>query len=342
MPNRISAAITLALLVTVRTEAVTLTAQQITPSNDGLNQDLADRMSSTSGGKILFVRTNNDTVYLYDGTTEQSWHPSTGKAVRTSAMMLGPGSSAGTVVGAWRRGDGEAWVSVNGGAPQLVDKNPEHFSIRDGCVFMVLQTGATGNHAFKVNPSDGSFIQLSSVNAPANNGVFRVFASGCNQAVWSWLNGGSPTDLYYWNGTTAILIASDINELNASFAGGKLVYPKKVSGIEQVFLIDTNVSLSPVQLSAETDATKILARPQTDGRHVAWYRYNNGGAEIVLNGGIVFPIGPLAKIDNEWPYQLDRGQLLWTNAASGSPRTFFYDDGTQTFTRRPPRFRIAT
>lgn len=339
MPSRLAAIALFAGLtvaVAIPLYAVNLTAQQITPSNDASNQTWSNRTTSTSGGKIIFVRTTNDTVYLYDGTTEQSVQPTiTGSAVESAVMMLGTGSTAGTVVGGWRRGAGKGWVSVNGGAPVLVDLNPEHVSIVDGCAFMVLQTAADGNRAFKIDTTNGSLTALSSVTAAANNGAFRIFASGCTKAVVGWQidNGTGPIELKYWNGSTSTNVDPGVVDLDSSFVGGKLLYVKEVGGIDQVFLIDTNVSLSPVQLTAETDPTVILQKPQTDGRHVAWYRSGATGDQIVLNGGIVFPTGPLGKIDY-FPFQLNRGQLLWTNANS-APRTFFYDDGRQTFTINP-------
>ncbi|HEV8658595.1 MAG TPA: IPT/TIG domain-containing protein [Thermoanaerobaculia bacterium] len=336
MISRLAIVVFAVLIVAGSGYAATLPAQQITPSNDASNQTWSNRTTSTSGGKIIFVRTTNDTVYLYDGTTAQSVQPTTGQAVEPAVMMLGSGSTAGTVVGGWRRGGGKGYVSVNGGAAQLVDLNPEHVSIVDGCAFMVLQTAADGNRAFKINTADGSLTALSSDTAAANNGAFRVVASGCTKAVVGWKsNGTAPVELKYWDGSTSTNVDSGVLDLTVNFVGGKLLYTKEVGGIDQVFLIDTNVSLSPVQLTAETNSAVILRRPQTDGRHIAWYRSDAAGNQIVLNGGVVFPTGPVGQIDAvEFPFQLNRGQLLWTNANS-APQTFFYDDGTQTFTIDP-------
>lgn len=317
--------------------AQTLPSQQITSSTDGISERWGNRRSPISGGKILFAG-NDEGIYLYNGTAVQSVQATTGDGVRETVLMLGSGSSAGSTIGGWRRGDGAGWVSVDGGTAHRINLNPEHLSIGSGCAFMVLQTGAVaGNQVFQIDPATGNRTQISSDPAPANQGAFRVFNSGCSKAIWSWqLANGGQIDIQYWNGTSASTIATDVVDLTHSFAGGRLVYAKVVGGIQQVFAIDTNVSLTPVQISAETDATKVLTRPQTDGRHVAWYRSNADGSspQIVLDGGLVFPAGALGKIDFEFPFHLDRGQLLWTSSGT-APRSFLYYDGTSTYTIDP-------
>jgi hypothetical protein len=334
----VAALIAVAIAAPQVSRATTLTSQQITPSNDGLSHLWDRRNSTTSRGQILFVG-SNDAVYLYNGATFQSIQPTDPiNNVSTNVFGLGSASTAGQVLGGWRRGAGTGWVSINGGTPAQVTLNPEAVSIGEGCVFMVLQEPSFGNHAFKIDPANGNRTKLSSGTLGANTGAFRVFSSGCSKAVWTWqpVNGG-PVDIQYWNGTgTGVTVAEDVASA-PSFAGGRIVYSKIVAGIEQVFVIDTNVSLTPVQLSAETDATKTLGSPQTDGRHVAWYRYNTNGtspetAQIILNGGLAFPTGPSAQIDAfGFPFQLNRGQLLWKNASG----TFSYDDGRQTFSIDP-------
>lgn len=308
---------------------VTLTPQQISPSGDGISASWMRAVSSTSRGQILFFG-SNDNVYLYNGTTIQIVQLTDGSALST-VSGLGPASTAGQVIGGWRRGAGFGYVSTNGGTPAQVTLNPEGVAISEGCVFMVLQDPPNGSHVFKINPATGSRTKLSS--GTVTLGAIRVASSGCDKAAWTWApTGTDPVDIQYWNGTTTTTIVPGDASI-PSFAGGKIVYSKTVGGIQQVFLIDTNVSLTPVQLSAETDPTKTLDRPQTDGRHVAWYRYNTNGtspstAQIILNGGLVFPTGPLAKIDNiELPFQLNRGQLLWKNSTG----PLSYDDGRQTF-----------
>jgi len=306
-------------------------AQQITPSNDGISEKWHARASTTSGGQILFVG-SNENVYLYDGSMIRNIQAAIpNQNVETTVFALGSGSTPGQPIAGWRRAALNAYVSVNGGSPVSTGLNPESVAISDGCVFMVLQTAASGQHAFKVNPATGGVTQLSSGSVQV--GATRIYNSGCNKAVWTWQPTNlSPQEIQYWNGSTVVTL--DTNVSIPSFAGGRVVYSKTVGGISQVFAIDTNVSLSPVQLSAETDSTKSLQRPQTDGRHVAWYRSNADGsnAQLILNGGLVFPTGPLAKLHFvEQPFQLNRGQLLWKNASG----PLSYDDGRQTFGINP-------
>lgn len=315
-----------------RSHATTLPSQQITPSDDGISRRWNRNNSTTSAGQILFVD-SNETVYLFDGTTIQTVQLTDGNAVETSSFGLGSASTAGHVIGAWRRGAQYLDVSIDGGTPQRADLNPEALAIGEGCVFSVMQVPDNGNHAFEIDPANGNRTQLSSGTPGANFGAGRVNSSGCSKAAWTYFSmSGGPFDIQYWNGTSVTTVATEIEGL-PSFTGGKIVYVKIVDGIQQVFVIDTDVSLTPVQLSAETDPTKTLERPQTDGRHVAWYRRNTNGtspetAQIILNGGLAFPTGPLAPIDPvNFSFQLNRGQLLWKNASG----TFSYDDGRQTF-----------
>lgn len=307
--------------------ATTLTSQQITLSNDAISESWSTRNSSTSGGKILMV--GGDTIRFFDGAAVQTVQgPVLNEAVDTAVFMLGSGASGSSVVLGWKRGAGYADLSIDGAAPLKIDLNPGAVSIGEGCVFMTLQDGA-GTHAYKINPASGSTTKLSS--GTVAGGALRIVSNGCSKAVWGWQpNNASPLDIQYWNGTTTTTVATDV-VTKPSFAGGRIVYAKIVSGIQQVFVIDTNVSLTPVQLSAETDSTKYL-EPQTDGRHVVWYRSNLDGTDpsIVLNapnGGLVLPTGPVAKISNEIPLQLNRGQLLW-KTSSGALQ---YDDGQQIF-----------
>ncbi|HLJ73046.1 MAG TPA: hypothetical protein VKU62_00575, partial [Thermoanaerobaculia bacterium] len=310
-------------------------AQQIT-SNNAINYVWSNRTSSTSGGQIQFASApTDDTIYLYNGSSivpVQATIP--GQTINQTVTMLGSGATSGVVVGGWRRDDGVGWVSVNGGTPQTENLNPEHLSINGGCVFMTLQTGdnTLGNQAYQVNPADGTRTRIGTDGASANHGAFRVYNIGCSKLGIGWLDDNNLNDIKYWNGSALTTVDTNTTEYDFSFASGRMVYVKVVNGVQQVFLVDTNVSLTPVQLTSETDNTVTLKRPQTDGRHVAWYRVDGGGnAQIVLNGGVVFPTGPLGAIDvNAWPFQLNRGQLLWTNAST-APRTFFYDDGTRTY-----------
>ena len=150
----------------------------------------------------------------------------------------------------------------------------------------------------------------------------RIKASSCTDAVWTFQIDSGETDLQYWNGTTTTTVATAIANFG-NIAADRIVFSEIVGGIQQVFAIDTNVSLTPVQLSSETVATKNL-EPQTDGHHVVWYRSDGSGAELVLSGGLVFPASNLARVDLvEQPFQLDRGQMLFRNTggALASPES---------------------
>lgn len=305
-----------------------LTVQQISSDSLDAVSDF-NRATPTSGGRILYADTPDSTVWFYPGSgapISVQTLPAPGEVVANHVFMLGSGATASTVIGGWRRGTGYGNVTINGGAPAKVTLNPESVSVRDGCVFMVLQTPTAGQHVFKVDPLDGTTVQIS--NGVVTRGALRVDSSQC-RAVWSWTpTDTDPISLQYWNGTTTTTLDTDLAS-GIDFYGGKIVYAKTVSGIRQVFAIDTLGSLTPVQVSAETDATKYQTSPQTDGRHVAWYRNNIDGTspQLMLSGGLVFPTGPLTKIHNvEYAFQLDRGQLLWKRP-SGS---FAYDDGMET------------
>ena len=342
MASRTTVVLLTALAISSPREAsaVTLPAQQITLSNDAKSQSWSNRTSPMSGGKILFVDSNDD-VWFYNGSfiePDPVQDAIAGQLVETAVFMLGASATPGQVIGGWRRGAGAGYVSfLDGATPAMVALNPESVSIRDGCVFMVLQTGAggTGQHAFKINPANGSRQQVSSGVFAA--GVTRVATSQC-KAAWSYqpTNTDDPL-LGFWDGVTETA-PLDTNVSNPSFVGGKIVYTKvvnAVTGLEQVFLIDTTVSLTPVQVSAETDPTVTLRSPQTDGRHIAWYRMkrsDGSNPQLVVRGGLVYPTPSLQRIQNvEHAFQLDSGQLLWKTAAGG----FQYDNGTQVYDLDP-------
>lgn len=308
----------------------TLPTQQITANN--VSEGWKNEGSPTSGGQILFYDTNQ-TVWLYNGTTTLSVQPTPGQTI-DHVFMLGSGATAGNVIAGWRRGAGYADVSINGAAPVKVDLNPESVAIADGCIFFALQVSGTTQHAFKVDPVTGGTTQLS-----AGTGVQAghiASGSGC-KAAWAFSpSSTSPYGIQYWNGTTTTPLETDADlQYGTPMRRGQIVYVKQVGGISQVFVVDTNTSLTPVQLSAETDATKYL-HPLTDGRHVAWYRCtlaNCTDGQIIMNGGLQYPTGALGSIDSvsRLPFELDRGQILWKGAAGG----FYYDDGRRTFELDP-------
>lgn len=334
----IAAAVSFAALAAapISSFAAALTAQQIT--NDAINQEWSNRASSLSRGKILWLETDGvaiDTVFLYDGVAKNSVQTRPGFFnVETAVFHLGSGLAAGQVIAGWRRGT-EGNVSDNGGPPAPVAKNPEGVSISDGCMFMILQDGTNGNHAYKIE-TNGTFTQISSgiVEQPGNNkGTFGIVSSKC-KAAWMFDPkglGNDPTDLQFWNGLTSTTLDTNINAGAISMADGRIVYVKTVGGFQKIFAVDTNVSLIPFELYSEADATRLIERPQTDGRHVAWYRNSTGATndQIMFYGGAVLPVPPVAKIELFGSqFQLNRGQLLWKDKASGN---ISYDDGRRTY-----------
>lgn len=284
----------------------------------------------TTRGQILFAEADYD-VWLFDGTLPPvpvlvQASPG-GDDVNDGVFMLGPHSVAGQVLAGWRREFGYGLVSIDGAAPATVTLNPEAVSIADGCIFMVLQNGAQGNHAYQINPATGIHTQLSSGTVGANNGAFRIASSGC-KAAWTFIPdiANDPQQIQFWNGTSTVMLEPEASQ--PRMRGDWIVYSKEVSGIPQVFAVNaTDPLLTKVQLSFE-DGTKIISNIETDGRHVAWVRSNGdgSGAELVLAGGLVFPTGPLEAFSNERAVQLDRGQLLWMTPDG----ELYFDDGTIT------------
>lgn len=276
----------------------------------------------TARGQILFADLD-DNVYLFDGATlppaALQAAPGGDDAVADQVFMLGSAATSGDVLAAWRRGNGFGVVTVPGGTPQNVTLNPEAVSVADGCIFMVLQMGDDGNHAFQIDPETGSRTQLSSGVLGANQGVFRIASSQCKAA---WLLEG---ELQYWNGSSTSSLGPAVSEPRMD--GGWIAFTKEVAGVAQVFAIDTaDPLLTPVQVSAE-DGVEMIDHVETDGRHVIWTRGTAGvDAELVLGGGLVFPTPPLGEFSNERGVQLDRGQLFW-KAESGA---YQYFDGIRT------------
>ena len=324
-PTALGFAVT-AVFIATSSSAQTLPVQQINPANT-TSEGWRNEGSPTSGGQIMFFNAGGD-VKLYNGTSIVPVQTFPGQGI-DHVWMLGSGATAGHVIGGYRRGSGYLDVTVDGGAPVKVDQNPESIAIADGCVFAALQTnGMAPQHAYQINPATGAFTQISTGGAETN--AAHIAGSGCKSA-WSWrpLN-TSPFGIQYWNGTTTTTLETDADlPYGTPMRRGVIVYVKLVSGVSQVFRVDTNTSLTPVQLSAETDATKYL-HPVTDGRHVAWYRCTQANCidgQIITSGGLVYPTGPLGLIDDptRLPFELDRGQLLW-KTASGA---FMYDDGKQ-------------
>lgn len=137
-----------------KTEAAT---QITTNAND---EGWSFRNSAASRGNILWYDDQTESVFLNDDATPvQAEDPNNSPgAIESTVFSLGSGSSPGQVIGAWRRGENDAWILVNGGAPAKVvatnpfgtgRMNPEGVAIADGCVFMILQAGSGQNTLVK-------------------------------------------------------------------------------------------------------------------------------------------------------------------------------------------------
>lgn len=340
------------LTFTEKAEAAT----QIT--NNANEEGWSLRNSATSQGKVLWFDDQSESIFLYDGTTTtlvqiEDTNDSPGD-VESTVFSLGSGSAPGQVIGAWRRGENDAWVWVSGGTPAQViatnpfgtdGMNPEGVAIDDGCVFMVLQAGS-GNttlvkHVFRVDPSNHAAtlltgnITIATGSTIPTVGAARIWTSDC-QAAWVFDDGNGTYHLQFYNGTNLITVdTGDENTLNSSLRGfhlnrGRLVYEKLVNGIRQIFLYDSTASNpAAVQLTTETNASLGNFSPRTDGRHVAWLHGDADGTDvhIIFNGGVQLTDATNRPADlgtSEHPFQLHRGQLFWRDL-NGALR---YNDGS--------------
>jgi len=319
---------------------------QLTDNN--IDEFWSIRQSSTSRGNVLWFDANDD-VYYYDGSTATLIQPRNLnnvdlEGVANFVFMLGSGANPGEVLAAWRRGTDFAWIWGNDGQdprdavytnPYDPNRtmNPEDVAIADGCIFMLLQASdpVTSNltlHVFRIDPPTGSstLLTVDFLNVTQNGGsgalVNSLVTSGC-KAAWSWCsegNAGTCTvepDLHYYDGTSTVVL--DTQALALDFARGRLLYSKPVNGVVQLFLFDTNLpSPAPVQLTSFGPADKQIIDAQTDGRNVAILVGDAGGQnrEIVLLGGLPLSDAGTSPADSPpsqaFPFQLDRGQLLWT------------------------------
>lgn len=331
-------------------------ATLVTPG--AANARWSARNTSTSGGKVLWFD-QSDTVLLYEGGTTntqvQALVAGTSPgSIDDVVFTLGSGSSAGQVIGGWRRGTDDGWVFVSGGTPKKMSgtnpygtgaMNPEGIAIADGCVYMALQA-PSGNttlvkHVFKVDPATGNATLLTGGITVATGasiptaGAPRISTSDC-AAAWVFDDGSGALRLQFYPGTGTTLTTvdtGDSNTLNSSLRGfhlshGKLVYEKVVGGIRQVFLYDSTAA-SPAPVALTSDASGGNFSPRTDGRHVAWLRGNADGTQVqvVLAGGLTRTDASNRPADiglSENPLQLQRGQLLWQDL-NGKLR---YDDGS--------------
>lgn len=306
------------------------------------------RQRSTSQGNVIWFDALDD-VHYFDGSIADIIQPRVLNNVDLEAVAnfvfgLGTGTNAGEVLAAWRRGTDFAWVwSNNGQSPEQANytnpydptknMNPEDVAIADGCVFMLLQASdpATSNltkHVYKIDRATGDSTLLTNefLSVTQNGGtgaeVNTLVTSDC-KAAWSWCGSGnagsctSDLDLHYYNGSTTTVI--DTNALALSFARGRLLYSKPVNGVVQLFLYDTNLTTpTPVQLTSLLSTERQILFAQTDGRNVMMLVGNSAGQdrEIIALGGLRLTDAETKPTDNPpnpvFPFQLQRGQLLWT------------------------------
>lgn len=311
---------------TVQADVHVGSAERLTENQ--LNDRWSRRHSSTVDGKLLW--TDGDDVWFDNGLSTQLVQARGAlEAVEDAVFGLGTGATANEDVGAWRRGTDFAWVWRSGHAPILVNAvnpidpqqpmNPEAIAIADGYVFMILQAFSGGNavkHVFEVDPVNGDALNLS--GSAAVPGAPRVTTDG-GFAAWLFDDNQGPPKLRFYNGFTQTLVDSGaISETSLRLKRGRLVYEKIANGVSHIYLYDSAAPTPVVpRISPDTDATQGNFHPTTDGYHVAWLfgDADRTNLDVVLHGGLhlsdagsrVFtPI-----INNEFPLQLQRGQLLW-------------------------------
>ena len=313
----------------VSTSVITLNARTI----DSNSRAGSGRFSNTSQGQLLFVDDpgNTDVLELFNGSTTTTVEPKGGgQNIDFDDIGMGSGATAGHVIAVWRRDQDDGHLSVDGGTPVLitgtnpidagVPMNLERLAIADGCVFTALECDTNVKNVYKIDPASGNGGDPLT-NATATPGVVsRLVSSDC-KAAWAFDDGSGSLKLQYTDGSPAVTADSGIGSgffgVTPSIAHGKIVYVKAVGGVDQVFLYDTNAtSPAPVQLTSYSDPTKFIDAPQTDGRHVVWFRNNNSNTapEIDFAGGLTLA-SPVGSLSTEPEMQLNRGQLLWKDAA---------------------------
>ena len=341
-PARLGRGAALLIAAGLMSSLVPLRAQTVQLRADAIDEGWGNRQANTSGGKILWFEhdggANTDDVVLYNGSSASVVQPQGALTnVGDIVFALGTGASAGHVIAAWRRDTDFAWISTDGGAPvavtatnpgnPLVPLNPEGAGIADGCVFLILQDASGAfprKYVFKANPATGVATILTDpaiypVTGSAD-GAPRITTSGC-KAAWRYFDGSSTIKLHFYDGASiAVIDSGDIDLPHMS--AGRVVYAKTVDGVSQVYLYDSNLaSPAPVALTSYTDPSKVNSYAKTDGRHVAWLRQNtdNSNRQIILNGDMRLTDSaskpPDGGLFSDFPLQLQRGQLLWTDAA---------------------------
>lgn len=322
---------------------------QLTDTN--INERWGTRQNATSGGHVIWANEVGD-VYHYDGALTslvQLHDPNVLELadVETSVFTLGSGEADGQVIGLWRRFTDFAWVwSSDGGAPKLVAyespynagdaMNPEGVAIADGCVFLLFQafdpnTNVLIKHVFQVDPAGGGATLLTgdylgdTATGGAGAFVTSLMTDGCH-AAWIWCSAADNgacldygTSLHYFDG----IGVQEIDKAGAifSFKLGRILYPKTVNGIRQLFLYDTSLATpEPVQLTDFQAGDRQLLFAQSDGRHVAMLLADENGKnrEIQWLGGFAMTNNDTQPADDpisfNFPIQMDRGQLLWDSA----------------------------
>lgn len=324
-------------------------------TNDDLSKDWGTRQGSTAHGRVLWYDVDGG-VWVFDaGQATLVQAQSTANApglVEGSVFAMGSGASANSVIGAWRRGTDFGWVWVNdGSAPKPVDytspydpddaMNPEGVAIDDGHVFMLLQAFDPGNnflikHVYKIDPASGTPTLLTGdfLGDSAAKGLGAATTSlvtSRGQAAWSWCAAGNGNGsctaqaLHWFDGAQVHVLDADATPL--SFAAGKLLYKRNVSGAAALFVLDTNLpNPTPVQLTDAAAAGRQILFAQTDGYHVATLSADGGGnRDIELRGGHAITNAGTVPTNTppnpNFPLQLQRGQCLWT-ATQGS--TFYF------------------
>ena len=304
------------------------------------NRGWNTRTPPTSQGMALLADAGD--VYFYDGTNTTLIYSKadSGAADASTTFGLGTGAVPGEVTGAWRAGPNfdKAWVFIRkpDGSTRLTEvqyvnpyvadqiMNPEGLGIADGHVFMVLQAFFAGTATFvkmvyKIDTVTGTATNLSGTNGLSGmNAVFgaaEISTSG-GQAAWNYGVNNEPVRVQFYDGTSVREIDSGEITWFPHLANGRVVYPKKVSGVGQIFLYDSTASNpAPVQLTF--DSTGANDRPRTDGQHIAWLRTEADGTtrSLRLYGGLRVDIELGAMIadpgNGYYSLQLQRGQVLW-------------------------------
>jgi len=296
-------------------------------TDNAANDRWGPRHSTTVDGKVLW--TDGNDVFFDNGASTQLVQ-ARGALQAVDPLVFGLGSGTGTdqVIGAWRRGTDAAWVWQSGGGAVLVSAvnpidpqqamNPEAVAIADGSVFIAFQAFFNANavrHVFGVDPTSGATTNLTGDLAVP--GASRITTSG-GEAAWLFVDSANPK-LHYYDGVSVTEIDSgEINEVSLRLSRGRLVYEKIVGGVSHVFLFDSTLEgPGPVRISPDTDAAHGHFAPVTDGYHIAWL-YGDADRtdlDVLLYGGLQLS-GAASRpanqsIGQEFPLQLQRGQLLW-------------------------------